>query len=204
MKNTTSAWWSNFSPYYDLKAGKKLQFKFYNYSNMAEAWNNWCLAAAKIKREDTGYGSDKEYFVIRNDFFGWGGSHNASGFTHDFDTSDNMSVFKKDMDGSLVDMTVSLTAAGVFKMESTITTKAGKVYHYSYTTTLADKPSKIVLFFVNEKSYIDGSGLVDTGIASPIIFQKKTDGKWYNLAGQQVDKSYKGVVVVNGRKFVNK
>ena len=204
VKNTTSAWWSNFSPYYDLKAGKKLQFKFYNYSNMAEAWNNWCLAAAKIKREDTGYGSDKEYFVIRNDFFGWGGSHNASGFTHDFDTSDNMSVFKKDMDGSLVDMTVSLTAAGVFKMESTITTKAGKVYHYSYTTTLADKPSKIVLFFVNEKSYIDGSGLVDTGIASPIIFQKKTDGKWYNLAGQQVDKSYKGVVVVNGRKFVNK
>ena len=204
VKNTTSDWWSNFSPYYDLKAGKKLQFKFYNYSNMAEAWNNWCLAAAKIKREDTGYGSDKEYFVIRNDFFGWGGSHNASGFTHDFDTSDDMSVFKKDMDGSLVDMTVSLTAAGVFKMESTITTKAGKVYHYSYTTTLADKPSKIVLFFVNEGSYIDGSSLVDTGIASPIIFQKKTDGKWYNLAGQQVDKSYKGVVVVNGRKFVNK
>lgn len=205
VKNTTSVWWSNFSPYYDLKAGKKLQFKFYNYSNMAEAWNNWCLAAAKIKREDTGYGSDKEYFVIRNDFFGWGGSHNASGFTHDFDMSDDMSVFKKDMDGSLVDMTVSLTAAGVFKMESTITTKAGKVYHYSYTTTLADKPSKIVLFFVNEGSYIDGSSLVDTGIAAPIIIQKKqADGKWYNLAGQQVDKSYKGVVIVNGRKFVNK
>ena len=205
VKNTTSGWWLNFSPYYELQAGKKMQFKFYNYSNMAEAWNNWCLAATKIKREDTGYGSDKEYFVIRNDFFGWGGSHNASGFTHDFDTSDDMSVFKKDMDGSLVDMTVSLSAAGVFKMESTITTQAGKVYHYSYTTTLADKPSKIVLFFVNEGSYIDGSSLVDTGIAAPVIIQKKqADGKWYNLAGQQVDKSYKGVVVVNGKKFVNK
>ena len=171
---------------------------------MAEAWNNWCLAATKIKREDTGYGADKEYFVIRNDFFGWGGSHKASGFTHDFDTSDNMNVFKTEMNGSLVDMTVSLSAAGVFKMESTITTQAGKVYHYSYTTTLVAKPSKIVLFFVNEGSYIDGSSLVDTGIASPIIFHKKTDGKWYNLAGQLVDKSYKGVVVVNGRKFVNK
>ena len=204
-KNTTSGWWSNFSPYYELQAGKKMQFKFYNYSNMAEAWNNWCLAATKIKREDTGYGADKEYFVIRNDFFGWGGSHNASGFTHDFDTSDNMNVFKTEMNGSLVDMTVSLSAAGVFKMESTITTQAGKVYHYSYTTTLVAKPSKIVLFFVNEKSYIDGSSLVDTGIAAPIIIQKKqTDGKWYNLAGQQVDKSYKGVVIVNGKKFVNK
>ena len=204
QKNTTSGWWSNFSPYYELQAGKKMQFKFYNYSSMAEAWNNWCLAATKIKREDTGYGADKEYFVIRNDFFGWGGSHNASGFTHDFDTSDKMNVFKTEMNGSLVDMTVSLSAAGVFKMESTITTQAGKVYHYSYTTTLVAKPSKIVLFFVNEGSYIDGSSLVDTGIASPIIFHKKTDGKWFNLSGQQVDKSYKGVVIVNGKKFVNK
>lgn len=204
QKNTTSGWWSNFSPYYELQAGKKMQFKFYNYSSMAEAWNNWCLAATKIKREDTGYGVDKEYFVIRNDFFGWGGSHNASGFTHDFDTSDKKNVFKTEMNGSLVDMTVSLSAAGVFKMESAITTQAGKVYHYSYTTTLVAKPSKIVLFFVNEGSYIDGSSLVDTGIASPIIFHKKTDGKWFNLSGQQVDKSYKGVVIVNGKKFVNK
>lgn len=204
QKNTTSGWWSNFSPYYELQAGKKMQFKFYNYSSMAEAWNNWCLAATKIKREDTGYGVDKEYFVIRNDSFGWGGSHNASGFTHDFDTSDKMNVFKTEMNGSLVDMTVSLSAAGVFKMESAITTQAGKVYHYSYTTTLVAKPSKIVLFFVNEGSYIDGSSLVDTGIASPIIFHKKTDGKWFNLSGQQVDKSYKGVVIVNGKKFVNK
>ena len=204
QKNTTSGWWSNFSPYYELQAGKKMQFKFYNYSSMAEAWNNWCLAATKIKREDTGYGTDKEYFVIRNDFFGWGGSHNASGFTHDFDTSDKMNVFKTEMNGSLVDMTVSLSAAGVFKMESAITTQAGKVYHYFYTTTLVAKPSKIVLFFVNEGSYIDGSSLVDTGIASPIIFHKKTDGKWFNLSGQQVDKSYKGVVIVNGKKFVNK
>ena len=85
-----------------------------------------------------------------------------------------------------------------------ITTKDKKVYHYSYSKTISGKPAKINVFFTGENSYIDGSSLVDTGIASPIIFQKKTDGKWYNLAGQQVDKSYKGVVVVNGRKFVNK
>ena len=61
----------------------------------------------------------------------------------------------------------------------------------------------VTLFFVNEKSYIDGSSL-STGIANPIIIQKKNDGKWFNLSGQQVDKSYKGVVIVNGKKFVNK
>lgn len=205
QKNTTSGWWTNFSPYYELQAGKKIQFKFYNYSDMSAVWNNWCLAATQIKREDAGYGVDKEYFVIRNDKFGWGANHNAEGFTNDFDWSggDDRPILKKDLNGSLVDMTVSLTAAGVFKMESTITTTTNKVYHYTYTTTLTAKPSKIVLFFVNEKSYIDGSSL-STGISNPIIIQKKNDGKWFNLSGQQVDKSYKGVVIVNGKKFVNK
>lgn len=205
QKNTTSGWWTNFSPYYELQAGRKMQFKFYNYSDMSAVWNNWCLAATQIKREDAGYGADKEYFVIRNDKFGWGANHNAEGFTDDFDWSggDDRPNLRKDLNGSLVDMTVSLTAAGVFKMESTITTTTNKVYHYTYTTTLTAKPSKIVLFFVNEKSYIDGSSL-STGISNPIIIQKKNDGKWFNLSGQQVDKSYKGVVIVNGKKFVNK
>lgn len=205
QKNTTSAWWTNFSPYYELQAGKKIQFKFYNYSDMSVVWNNWCLVAAQIKREDAGYGADKEYFVIRNDKYGWGANHNVEGFTDDFDWSggDDRPILKKDLNGSLVDMTVSLTAAGVFKMESTITTTTNKVYHYTYTTTLTAKPSKIVLFFVNEGSYIDGSSL-STGISNPIIIQKKNDGKWFNLSGQQVDKSYKGVVIVNGKKFVNK
>lgn len=205
VKNTTSGWWLNFSPYYELQAGKKIQFKFYNYSDMSAVWNNWCLAATQIKREDAGYGVDKEYFVIRNDKFGWGANHNVEGFTDDFDWSggDDRPILKKDLNGSLVDMTVSLTAAGVFKMESTITTTTNKVYHYTYTTTLTAKPSKIILFFVNEKSYIDGSSL-STGISNPIIIQKKNDSKWFNLSGQQVDKSYKGVVIVNGKKFVNK
>ena len=84
-----------------------------------------------------------------------------------------------------------------------ITTTSKKVYNYSFSTTIASKPSLINLFFVNEGSYIDGSSLVDTGIAAPVIIQKKqNDGKWYNLAGQQVDKNYKGVVIVNGRKFL--
>jgi hypothetical protein len=30
------------------------------------------------------------------------------------------------------------------------------------------------------------------------------DAPIYNLSGQKVDKSYKGIVIQNGRKFVNK
>ena len=196
QKNTTSAWWTNFSADYKLQAGKKVQFKFYNYSNATNNWCNWALYGANKTHGVAGY---TEYFGIRCD--NWNNTANSntgcvSNYVWD--------TFKNDMNGSLVEMTVEYAANGAFKMTATITTTSKKVYNYSFSTTIASKPSQLNLFFVNEGSYIDGSSLVDTGIASPIIFRKKTDGKWYNLAGQQVDKSYKGVVVVNGRKFVNK
>ena len=198
VKNTTAGWWTNFSPYYELQAGKKAEFKFYNYSNMVDNWDNWCLVTSTpAERGASGY---SEYFVLRNDNFGWGNFYNAAGLSHNFDWN----TFKADMNGALVDMTVSLDANGAFKMAATITTTAKKSYEYGYSVTLSGKPSKINLFFVNEGSYIDGSSLA-TGIDNPIITtQKVGDGKWYNLAGQQVDKNYKGVVIVNGKKFVNK
>ena len=196
QKNTTSAWWTNFSADYKLQAGKKVQFKFYNYSNATNNWCNWALYGANKTHGVAGY---IEYFGIRCD--NWNNTANSnvgcvSNYVWD--------TFKNDMNGSLVDMTVEYAANGTFKMTATITTTSKKVYNYSFSTTIASKPSQITLFFVNEGSYIDGSSLVDTGIAPIIIQKKQNDGKWYNLAGQLVDKSYKGVVIVNGRKFVNK
>lgn len=195
VKNTTSEWWLNFSADYKLQAGKKAQFKFYNYSNAANNWCNWALYGANVTHGATGYA---EYFGVRCD--NWNNTTNSntgcvSNYVWD--------TFKNDMNGSLVDMTVEYAANGAFKMTATITTTSKKVYNYSFSTTIASKPSQLNLFFVNEGSYIDGSSL-STGIANPIIIQKKNDGKWFNLSGQQVDKSYKGVVIVNGKKFVNK
>ena len=196
LKNTTSAWWTNFSADYKLQAGKKAQFKFYNYSNAANNWCNWALYGANVTHGATGYA---EYFGIRCD--NW---NNTTASNTGCVSNYVWDTFKDDMNGSLVDMTVEYAANGTFKMTATITTTSKKVYNYSFSTTIASKPSQITLFFVNEGSYIDGSSLVDTGIAPIIIQKKQNDGKWYNLAGQLVDKSYKGVVIVNGRKFVNK
>ena len=106
------------------------------------------------------------------------------------------------MNGSLVDMVVEYVASGTIKVNATIT-KDKKTYNYSFSMTSSTIKGDVTLFFVNEKSYIDGSSL-STGISNPIIIQKKNDGKWFTLSGQQVDKSYKGVVIVNGKKFVNK
>jgi hypothetical protein len=42
-----------------------------------------------------------------------------------------------------------------------------------------------------------------TGI-STVKTVRVDDGAIYNLAGQKVDNSYKGVVIKNGKKFFNK
>lgn len=199
QKDCNAEWWINFTTnYFDIEASKKIRLQFYNYSNMAENWNNWILVTANAERGATGY---KEYFVLRNDHFGWGDNYVESGLTSNY----NWDTFKSDMNGSLVDMTISLTADGAFKMESTITTTSKKVYNYGYTTTIASKPSKIKLFFVNEKSYIDGS--IITGIEDMVI-DKQTQYRGtdaiYNISGQRVDDSYRGIVIINGKKYIRK
>lgn len=208
-KNTSAAWWTNFSKdYYTLKKGGKAELKFYNYSNKQANWNNWCLVAANAERGAEGYG---EHFVLRNDNYGWftvaGGNtaDNSSNVQFTLQSEYNWDTFLEDMDGSLVDMNVEFTSGNVVKMTSTITTTTKKVYNYSFSMKLTQPEDKVVLFFVNEGSYIDGSSLA-TGINSPYVITKKAEGygKWYNLNGQQVDSSYKGIVIVNGRKFVNK
>lgn len=208
-KNTSAAWWTNFSKdYYTLKKGNKAELKFYNYSNKVANWNNWCLVAANAERGAEGYG---EHFVLRNDNYGWftvaGGNTNDNSSNVEFTLQSdyNWDTFLEDMDGSLVDMNVEFTSGNVVKIISTITTTTKKVYNYSFSMKLTQPEDKVVLFFVNEGSYIDGSSLA-TGINSPYVITKKIEGngKWYNLNGQQVDSSYKGIVIVNGRKFVNK
>ena len=114
LKNTTSAWWTNFSADYKLQAGKKAQFKFYNYSNAANNWCNWALYGANVTHGATGYA---EYFGIRCD--NW---NNTTASNTGCVSNYVWETFKNDMNGSLVDMTVEYAANGTFKMTATITT----------------------------------------------------------------------------------
>lgn len=195
FKNTASAWWTNFSTQtWTLKAGNSCKFLFYNYNpGSGDFRNNWSLYGCSSFSNGN---ISNEYFGVRND--NWdntSGSNNGCSSNYDWNT------FVKDMNGSLVDMTCNYSTAGVFNMQSVITTTDGKVYNYSYSKTIASKPSQIVLFFVSEHSYIDGQIL--TGMPTPVISPLE-DGKTYNLAGQQVDSNYRGVVIKNGKKLLQK
>ena len=72
------------------------------------------------------------------------------------------------------------------------TTEAHKAY-------LVYTPSKTI----NAKSFLGFDVALE--IQGPMVREKTTfDGPIYNLAGQRVDKDYKGIIIVNGKKYLNR
>ena len=72
------------------------------------------------------------------------------------------------------------------------TTEAHKAY-------LVYTPSKTT----NAKSFLGFDVALE--IQGPMVRKKITfDGPIYNLAGQRVDKDYKGIIIVNGKKYLNR
>ena len=72
------------------------------------------------------------------------------------------------------------------------TTEAHKAY-------LVYTPSKTT----NAKSFLGFDVALE--IQGPTVREKTTfDGPIYNLSGQKVDKDYKGIIIVNGKKYLNR
>lgn len=72
------------------------------------------------------------------------------------------------------------------------TTEAHKAY-------LVYTPSKTT----NAKSFLGFDVALE--IQGPMVIEKTTfDGPIYNLAGQRIDKDYKGIIIVNGKKYLNR
>ena len=72
------------------------------------------------------------------------------------------------------------------------TTEAHKAY-------LVYTPSKTT----NAKSFLGFDVALE--IQGPMVKEKITfDGPIYNLSGQRVDKDYKGIIIVNGKKYLNR
>lgn len=98
---------------------------------------------------------------------------------------------------------------------------------YSYTTSNAvatkDACSLVINLYgvttgyksgstteLNYKDYgfaniiINGTLVDPAGISTPVTFSTAADGYMYNLQGQRVDSSYRGIVIQNGKKFLKK
>ena len=82
---------------------------------------------------------------------------------------------------------------------------AGKAYYRirrdqdKLAKAIKENPAAAKVIFFNPGSNGDTTGI--NGIENEA---KKNDGIMFNLAGQKVQKSYKGMVIMNGKKFINK
>lgn len=82
---------------------------------------------------------------------------------------------------------------------------AGKAYYRirrdqdKLAKAIKESPDAAKVIFCNPGSNGDTTGI--NGIENEA---KKNDGIIFNLAGQKVQKSYKGMVIMNGKKFINK
>lgn len=93
----------------------------------------------------------------------------------------------------------------VFAPTEAGTLAAGKAYYRirrdqdKLAKAIKENPAAAKVIFFS----IGGNGET-TGINGIENEDKKNDGIMFNLAGQKVQKSYKGMVIMNGKKFINK
>lgn len=187
---------SAFSEPYTLQKGEVANFHFVNYckSGNTSNWLNWILCCYNNEARST------NYFILRADR--WEDkSSGYNGCTSDFDWN----TFATDMSEATVDMSVSYTAEGSVVMNSKITTKAGKVYNYSYTYPTTLSLNQIVLYFSVNQSYI--SSQEATGIYAPEVdadIEKHIVKGIYDLKGHSymTMPTRKGVYIVGGKKVV--
>lgn len=221
QEDNSTAWWTAFSDYYTVPAGQKVHLEFVNYSGMAQNWHNWLCVVANAERGADGY---YEYFVLRADNWAWGDGKNVDVNSADFWGAENFELtsnynwdtFRSDMNGSKVVMEVTNDKANnqiICEAKITPAGAAEATYFERFVKKQANFPVAVadaIKVFLS----IEGGHLVidndateyaegDTGITT-ISADKALNGVRYNLAGQQVNAGYKGVVIVNGKKAVVK
>lgn len=123
-----------------------------------------------------------------------------------------VAVQGKFTDGTDANSEVDLPASSEAKTYMVDISKWGKLSQYAYQNL--NKPDGEqygkddieATAIVVTKVYLTSKTVEElspsTGISNAMILAPAKSAKTYNLAGQQVDASYKGVVIKNGKKFV--
>lgn len=121
----SSAWWTVFSDYYTIPAGKTLHLNFVNHSSKQNNWNNWVVVLCTDA--ERGASNYSEYFVLRADAYWWNQDEKFS-LTHNY----NWETLIDDMDGADVDMTITRDGSTI-KVDAVMTTVAGKKLEQNFS-----------------------------------------------------------------------
>ena len=107
-----------------LYPGDSYHYRFINYNNGSNNWNNWILPVFNT--------SDARVITVRTDNYEDMAGANT-GCTSNFSWTN----FPGNVNGATVDMTVKFTVDKKFNMSSTIKTVDGSTWNYSYTNDYA-------------------------------------------------------------------
>ncbi|MFA5326667.1 MAG: hypothetical protein WC384_02645 [Prolixibacteraceae bacterium] len=163
-EDNSAAWWTAFSDYFTIPANKLLHLEFVNHGTGVNNWNNWNLAVANeiADRDAADY---KEYFVLRSDAYGWGGTMANDGYAYDGnmisqnypDTDGDGDIwndFRTTMQGAYVSIEVDHSATGNVFVTATAVGINGVELVETYQQPVS-ATADIVAFLVCDGSYFE-------------------------------------------------
>jgi len=175
---------------------------FYNQSAFAEATNKWQLAG-RIKGTPTIYNGMVQFNI--SDASELKHTDEAEYQPQEYDSNINVEEHVAD----LVKLKGNLS---VVKNENKFYLNTGKPlqiydnFKIGYTPKEGDTFTEFTGVIIRYKEIYEIAPTVMPGVTGINTIKANTDvnAPVYNLAGQQVEKSYKGLVIKNGKKIINK
>lgn len=162
--DNSSGWWTAFSDYFTVPANKLLTIRFVNHGTGVNNWNNWNLAVVNevADRDADGYA---EYFVLRSDAYGWGGTMVDEGYAFDLamvshnyaeasDEEDFWADWRATMQGAMVTLEVDHSVSGNVFVTATAVGTNGKELVMTYQQPVS-ATKDIVAFLVADASHFE-------------------------------------------------
>ena len=144
----SAAWWTTFSDYFQIPAGKTLNLSFENHTSGVGNWNNWNLCVATD--DERGGGNYAEHFVIRSDLYGWGNNaYNAANISNE--GYGDWDEFRANMEGAKVNIQLQRDGEEIY-MTAVATCKNGTVYKEMYHQTIGTDMARA--FLIVDGSYL--------------------------------------------------
>lgn len=163
-EDNSSGWWSAFSDYFTIPTNKLLHLEFVNHGTGVNNWNNWNLGVTN-EVADRLAADYKEYFVLRSDAYGWGGTMAADGYAYDAamiaqnypDTDGDGDIwndFRTTMQGAHVTIEVDHSTTGNVFVTATAVGTNGTTLVETYQQPVS-ATADIVAFLIADGSYFE-------------------------------------------------
>ena len=137
----STAWWTAFSPDYNVASGASKTITLYCYSDNVSNWHSPCTILRKADKT--------EYGVVRMDNFGWGTGYATATATNDWD----FNTFTSNISGSKVVIKVTNNGNNTADVLYTVTYANGEIHTQKYAGITVDS-SDLNCALVTEESYL--------------------------------------------------